>query len=681
MKLLNLGCGTRHHPAWINVDLYSTGLGVIPCDLRCGLPFTDNSFDVVYHSHLLEHFSKISAAVFLRECFRVLQTGGIIRVVVPNLEQIVRTYLKLLEEVADDDETQDRYNWITIELLDQMVRNESGGAMLEYCQQDPIPAADFLVERMGSELLNILSSLSQPQKEDKSASILGSNRELNQAAEVEALNIGQFRLSGEVHQWMYDRYSLRVLLEEAEFQDIQICRPDESSIPKFSSYLLDTEEDGALCKPNSLFMEAQKIDNLTSQFFESRQKGVAELRVDRDKYGDQLIESPEKSTKFLLRRFRKKLAELRQDRDNAVEEIHIRDAQLAELREEIHIRDAQLVTLSHIHDQALSALPLVSIITPVLNCAKWIDLCIKSVMMQNYPKIEHIIIDGGSTDGTLEICQNYPHLIVNSQKDRGQSHAINKGFAMAQGDILAWLCSDDEYEPGAVSAAVKGIMAGQNVIMGFSRFIDEQGLVMADHPANAYPYYDYDMVIRFWKYFTISQPATFWTRNIWETCGPLRENLYFGMDYDLWLRMSQKCRFQRVELYTAKYRVHSEAKCIADNYNPRIELIKISRQHWPSKWKLDYWKLHLSYLLSESPITQHFSDGENLLQETVNSLNKSERLKAIYFFSKAHYKHLATPFLPHYKPVLKRILKEAIGPTWFWRLGKKFWYFLRWRNK
>ena len=81
-----------------------------------------------------------------------------------------------------------------------------------------------------------------------------------------------------------------------------------------------------------------------------------------------------------------------------------------------------------------------SIVTPVFNGAKWIESCIRSVQNQDYPKIEHIIVDGESTDGTLEICRKYPHLVIHSEKDRGQSHAINKGFTMAQGGILAWLC-------------------------------------------------------------------------------------------------------------------------------------------------------------------------------------------------------------------------------------------------
>jgi glycosyltransferase involved in cell wall biosynthesis/predicted SAM-dependent methyltransferase len=696
MKLLNLGCGTRHHPAWINVDLKSTGPGVIPCDLRQGLPFTDNSVDVVYHSHLLEHFSKAFAPVFLRDCFRVLKTGGIIRVVTPDLEQIVRVYLRILEELeGGSKEIQERYNWIILELLDQMVRNQSGGEIFKYWSQDPLPAADFVLERMGSELLD---NLSNPQIIDGSES--DSPQDSYQETSVEALKVGEFRLSGEVHQWMYDRHSLKVLLQEVGFKDVKVCQADESAIPNFDSYLLDIEEDGSPFKPVSLYTEARNAGGDPIQFVSKESTSAVALDAEIDRVAE-LSEVLPKSTQSLLHEIREreiKLVELRRDRDTAVEEIHKRDTQLAEVRqdrdtavEEIHKRDAELAELHQEKDLALQqiverdhqlaqirrTLPLVTVVTPALNCEKWIEICINSVLSQDYPNIEHIIVDGGSTDGTLEICRRYPHLIVHSGKDRGQSHAINKGFAMAQGDILAWLCADDEYEPGAVSAAVEGIISGHNVVMGFSRFIDAEGNVISDHPANATTHYNYDMFLRFWKHSTISQPATFWTRNMWETCGPLRENLYYAMDYDLWLRMSQKCRFQRVNAYTARYRIHPEAKCFADNYSPRIELIEVSRSYWPPKWKLGYWRLCLRYHLSRNEITQHYIDGTELLKASADCLDNSQRVRAIFLFVKAHYKHLATPYLPDYKMMRNRILKDGVGPAWFWRLGKKSWDALR----
>lgn len=256
MRLLNLGCGQRHHPDWTNLDFHSDTTDVVAHDMIQGIPFPDNSFDVVYHSHLLEHFPRGFASVFVAECRRVLRTGGVIRVVVPDLERIVRLYLENLEgSIRGDREAQNRYEWIMLELFDQMVRSRSGGEMLEYWRQNPMPAEDFVIERVGSEVLNVLSRL---RAEGNSPEAGDSVKERNNYEPEDPLQIGQFRLSGEVHQWMYDRYSLKVLLLDAGFNNIRQCRADESVIPDFNKYLLDIEPDGSVRKPDSLFMEAIK---------------------------------------------------------------------------------------------------------------------------------------------------------------------------------------------------------------------------------------------------------------------------------------------------------------------------------------------------------------------------------------------------------------------------------------
>jgi predicted SAM-dependent methyltransferase len=256
MILLNLGCGTRNHPAWVNVDLHCTGPGVIPCDLRHEFPFADSCFDAVYHSHLLEHFSKADGAVLLRECFRVLKLGGIIRIVVPDFEKLVRLYLDIMEKaICRDHKAQKRYDWIILDLFDQLVRNRPGGDMLEFWKQNRFAAEDFVIERCGSEVLNALSVLRTPSKNDRNK---GQGASPSPDRELDLKEIGQFRLSGEVHQWVYDRYSLEALLKGAGFLDIRVCHASESEIPNFNSYLLDIEPDGSVRKPDSLVMEARK---------------------------------------------------------------------------------------------------------------------------------------------------------------------------------------------------------------------------------------------------------------------------------------------------------------------------------------------------------------------------------------------------------------------------------------
>lgn len=256
MKLLNLGCGNRYHPSWVNVDFRSTGPGVMAHDLNKGIPISDDYFDAVYSSHLLEHFPKAYAPRFIQECFRVLKPSGVVRIVVPDLEQIARLYLRLLREALKGDcEAQQRYDWIMLEMLDQMVRNEPGGEMLKYWKQNPMPAEGFVIERIGSEVQTALETLRSP---SRSACGAENGEALCGEQELDPKLIGEFRLCGEIHQWMYDRYSLRLLLENAGFKHASVCRADESQIPNFNSYLLDIEADGSVRKPDSLFMEGQK---------------------------------------------------------------------------------------------------------------------------------------------------------------------------------------------------------------------------------------------------------------------------------------------------------------------------------------------------------------------------------------------------------------------------------------
>ncbi len=249
MKLLNLGCGSRYHKDWINLDFKSNSEYVIEYDLHTALPFENESVDVGYTSHVLEHFSKCFAPKFLEECFRVLKPNAILRVVVPDLEQLMRNYIQFLDKAKKGDiDSQEKYEWTMIELFDQMVRNFSGGNMLEYWKQNPMPQEKFVIERIGSEAQNVIEKIR------KNPNMKLSDKCIQQSAE----EIGKFRASGEVHQWMYDEYSLRKLLMEIGFTNISVKKANESNIKNFNSYLLDIEHDNSIRKPDSLFMEAQK---------------------------------------------------------------------------------------------------------------------------------------------------------------------------------------------------------------------------------------------------------------------------------------------------------------------------------------------------------------------------------------------------------------------------------------
>lgn len=253
LRLLNLGCGGHFHPDWVNADIAPHDSRVLQHDLQSRLPFEDSSFAAVYHSHVLEHIPKSQAAAFLNECHRVLAPGGVLRVVVPDLEMITRLYLKYLDEaVAGDEEAAKRHEWMTLELLDQLVREEGGGEVLKYWQQNPMPAEEFVIERVGREVLNYL--------EPYRSSLLtrDPHAPVSEPPRPDADQIALFRQSGEVHKWMYDRWSLRVLLERCGFSGFKVCMADESRIPDFPSYRLDVTDDGSIRKPDSLFVEAVK---------------------------------------------------------------------------------------------------------------------------------------------------------------------------------------------------------------------------------------------------------------------------------------------------------------------------------------------------------------------------------------------------------------------------------------
>lgn len=262
---LNVGCGFQHHPDWVNIDFVATGNGVIAHNLRSGLPFADSSFQVIYHSHLLEHLPKTEAEKFLKECIRVLQPQGVIRVVVPDLEAIVRLYLTAFENaISGSPEWSAHYDWLLLEMYDQCVRHQSGGEMLTYLDQEVIPNQEFVVQRLGNEAESLINFLQQKKRDTiaTSPSPLSEDEEyLKQVMgeqAIEACKIGLFRMNGEPHQWMYDRYSLRKLLHSVGFINITVCKSNESSIPEFTSYHLDTMADGKTRKPDSLFIEANK---------------------------------------------------------------------------------------------------------------------------------------------------------------------------------------------------------------------------------------------------------------------------------------------------------------------------------------------------------------------------------------------------------------------------------------
>lgn len=213
--------------------------------------------------------------------------------------------------------------------------------------------------------------------------------------------------------------------------------------------------------------------------------------------------------------------------------------------------------------------PLISVVTPSFQQGQYLEETILSVAQQNYPRVEHIVMDGGSTDGTTEVMRRYSHRLAAaiSEKDRGQSHAINKGMAIATGEILTWLNSDDCLAPDALAGVAMGFhTSGADVVAGVVDLMAE-GKMTGRHMTSCNPgplplddLLDLDGGWNAGKFFY--QPEVMFSRAIWEKAGAkVREDLYYSMDYDLWVRFAEAgARLHVIGRTLARFRIHTGQK-------------------------------------------------------------------------------------------------------------------------
>lgn len=261
-----------------------------------------------------------------------------------------------------------------------------------------------------------------------------------------------------------------------------------------------------------------------------------------------------------------------------------------------------------------ASLPKISIVTPSFNQGRYLEKTILSVLEQGYPNLEYIIIDGKSSDNSVEIIKKYEKHLKYwvSEEDRGQSHAINKGFAHATGDLLGWLNSDDYYAPGALKtvAEVYGAKPLAGAIVGAGEMVDMSGeLLHHTEPFDVTVESLYRWLDRFFW-----QPSCFFTCSAWEECGPLDEELHYAMDLDLWLKIAKRFPFFTLNSMLSTSLKHPEAKTTAFGYLTVMETAIVITRHGGEKTAMKDLENYANYLAEKD--RSHIHQLQQMMDST-----------------------------------------------------------------
>jgi len=231
----------------------------------------------------------------------------------------------------------------------------------------------------------------------------------------------------------------------------------------------------------------------------------------------------------------------------------------------------------------------ISIVTPAFNQGKFIEEAILSVRNQGYPDYEHIIVDGGSADGTIEILKKYPHLNWISELDEGQADALNKGFKMATGEIIGWLNADDAYLENTLEIVARFFQTHSDVALtyGYVYVMDEQGRTIRKRYS---PDFDFGLLVRTGMCY--AQPTFFFRRSVLEQVGYLDASLRRGMDYDFILKVGQKLKVQKIPRFLGRFRTHIGSMSHSGVVDPRErEIARMIQQRYFSSLGNKYGKL------------------------------------------------------------------------------------------
>ena len=283
----------------------------------------------------------------------------------------------------------------------------------------------------------------------------------------------------------------------------------------------------------------------------------------------------------------------------------------------------------------MASLPLVSIVTPSYNQSGFLEETMRSVLHQDYPNIEDLVIDGGSTDGSLEIIRKYEDRLAYwvSEPDKGQADAINKGWTRCRGDIIAFLNSDDYYLPGAVSNVVRAFQRNPDVdfVCGQAQWVSEQGayLQTTDFRVDGSDTWE---LFDLYRQTSVPQPAAFVRRRVLDKIGMLDPSFHFGLDGEFYLRVLTNFKAIALPDSLACMRLHDTSKSVGSGMGFAPEVLRIAHKIIASPQDYPKSKVNPNKILAAAHIISarsYYVNGAH--RDAVRHLLASARLSTAYW--------------------------------------------------